>query len=84
MAEDNTNYEGVIGEDYIVLTPEKNMITITPWSLRLINTTERSFHIAFSHTNLMTKVLVISNTDEKDNESEEIKEKIAGRIGKEI
>jgi hypothetical protein len=85
MTEKKTDEEfGIEGEDYIVLTPEKNASTIIPWSTRVINTTGRPLHIDLRHTNLLTKVLYISNAEEKSVESEEIEEKIAGRIGKEL
>jgi hypothetical protein len=91
MTEKKANEEvGVEGEDYIVLTPEKNASTIIPWSTRVINDTGRPLHIAFRHTNLMTKVLYISDAEEKRAKSEEVKEtsswkeKIRNKIGKEI
>jgi hypothetical protein len=85
MAEKKADEDvGIEGEDYIVLTPEKNASTILPWNTRVINDTGRPLHIDFRHTNLMTKVLYISDEKEASDESEEIEEKIAGRIGKEL
>jgi hypothetical protein len=84
MAKKKTNEKGVEGEDYIVLTPERNSTTIFPWGLRMINNTGRSIHIDFRHTNLMTKVLYISDEKEASAESAERKKKIAERIGKEL
>jgi hypothetical protein len=84
MTEENTKYGGIEGEDYIVLTPEKNSITILPWNTRLVNNTGRTIHIDFRHTNLMTKVFYISDEEVASGESTEVKEKIAERVGKEI
>ena len=82
MAEDN--YEPIEGEDFIVLTPEKNVSTILPWDLRIINTTNHPIRLDFRHTNLMTKVLYISEDKEKKGESVQKEEIIKKRIGKEL
>ena len=83
MAE--ADYKPIEGEDFIILTPEKNATTILPWNLRLISNLKYPVRIDFRHTNLMTKVLYISEeAEESASEQAKKEEKIAERIGKEI
>ena len=83
MAEDI--YEPIEGEDFIILTPEKNVTTILPWTLRLVCNLKHPVRIDFRHTNLMTKVLYISEeAEESASEQAQKEEKIAERIGTEI
>ena len=84
MTEENINSEGIEGEDFIILTPEKNVTTILPWNLRLLNQTKHAIRIDFRHSNLMVRTLIISNAKEAIAESAVQEQKIAERIGEEI
>ena len=48
------------GEDFIILSPEKNSTNVLPWQTRIVNSTGRTIRVDFRHNNLMTKVLIIS------------------------
>ena len=84
MSEADVNSEGIEGEDFVVLTPEKNVSTILLWDLRLVNNTKHSIRIDFRHSNLMMKMLIISDKEETNGKSALEEQKIAQRIGKEI
>jgi len=76
------------GEDYIILTPKRNIINILPWNIRIVSRLDHDIHIDFRHTNLMTKLLIISDTTQEEEEKIDMdvqeEEKIQARIGKEI
>ena len=84
MAEKKDSSGLIEGEDFIILTPEINATTILPWDLRVINNTNHHIRLDFRHTNLMTKVLYISEDKEKKGESVQKEEIIKKRIGKEL
>ena len=84
MSEADANSEGIEGEDFVVLTPEKNVSTILLWDLRLVNNTKHPIRIDFRHSNLMMKMLIISDKEETNGKSALEEQKIAQRIGKEI
>ena len=84
MAGEKAIYEPIEGEDFIILTPEKNATTILPWNLRVVSNQKYPIRVDFRHTNLMTKVLVISDEEESASERVQKEEKITERIGKEI
>ena len=76
------------GEDYIILTPKRNATTVLPWNTRIVSRLDYDIHIDFRHTNLMTKLLIISDTTQEEEEKIDMdvqkEEKIQARIGKEI
>jgi len=84
MTEENINSEGIEGEDFVIITPEKNTTNVLPWNLRLTNRSKHTIRIDFRHSNLMVKWLIIGDIEEASDEGAFKEQKIRGRIGEEI
>ena len=84
MIEKNADPEGIEGEDFVILTPEKNATPVLPGDIRLVNNTNHSVRIDFRHSNLMVRWFFISDVEETSDKNAFQEQRIMEKIGKEI